>query len=232
MTKQIKLQAKARTLEEGKASKIRNENFIPAVLYGPNIKSRNIKIKKLEFEKTFETAGESSLIDLEIDAEAPVKVLIKDTQVNPIKNQIIHADLYEVDMKKKITTEIPLHFMGEAPAVKELGAILVKDIDSLEVECLPGDLVSHIEVDLSVLKNFHDAIKTNDLKIPAGLKLVNETNDMVASVMEMKVEVEEVKAPVEGEVPAEGTTPVEGEAGKDTKKGKETETKEKTKGSK
>jgi len=122
-------------------------------------------------------------------------------QKDPLKATIIHIDLYQVDMNKKITTEIPLHFIGESEAVKELGAVLVKTIDSVEVECLPGDLVNHIDVDLSVLKNFHDAIKTNDLKLPAGMKLVNETNDIVANVIEPKAEVEEV--PVE-EVPVEG----------------------------
>jgi len=201
MIKEIKLEAQIRTKENGKPKKIRSQNFIPAVLYGPSMESRNLKIKKIDFERIFALAGESSLIDLAISQKKPVKVLVKEVQKDPLKATIIHIDLYQVDMNKKITTEIPLHFIGESEAVKELGAVLVKTIDSVEVECLPGDLVNHIDVDLSVLKNFHDAIKTNDLKLPAGMKLVNETNDIVANVIEPKAEVEEV--PVE-EVPVEG----------------------------
>ncbi|MFA4833534.1 MAG: 50S ribosomal protein L25 [Patescibacteria group bacterium] len=206
MTKQIKLEATARTKKKGE--KIRKDGFIPAVLYGPSTESRNLKIKKIDFEKNFALAGESSLIDLTISEEKPVKVLIKEVQKEPLKDAIIHVDLYQVDMNKEITTEIPLHFIGESEAVKELGAVLVKTIDSVGVECLPGDLVSHIDVDLSTLKNFHDAIKTDDLKLPAGMKLVNETNDIVVNVIEPKVEVEEIPAE---EVPAEGE---EAEAGK------------------
>ncbi|MDD5031800.1 MAG: 50S ribosomal protein L25 [Patescibacteria group bacterium] len=215
MTKEIKLEAIARTKENGKGGKIRKGGFIPAVLYGPSTESRNLKIKKIDFEKTFASAGESSLIDLTIAGEKPAKVLIKEVQKDPLKDAIIHIDLYQVDMNKKITTEIPLHFIGESPAVKELGAVLVKDIDSVEVECLPGDLVNHIDVDLSVLKNFHDAIKTDDLKLPAGMKLVNETNDIVVNAMEPKAEVEEVPA---AEVPAEGEGAEAGEKEEGEKK--------------
>jgi len=201
MPKEIKLEAIIRTKENGKEGKIRKDGLIPAVLYGPGLDNINLKIKKIDFERIFALAGESSLIDLMISKEKPVKVLIKEVQKDPLKDAIIHVDLYQVDMNKKITTEIPLHFIGESVAVKELGAVLVKNINNVEVECLPGDLISHIDVDLSVLKNFHDAIKTNDLKLPAGMKLVNETNDIVANVIEPKAEVEEV--PVE-EVPVEG----------------------------
>lgn len=208
MTKEIKLKAQVRQEEGEKLAKLRNDSFIPAILYGPSTENQKLKVKKLDFEKIFESAGESSLVDLIIDEKAPVKILIKEVQKGALKDDILHADLYQVDMKKTITTEIPLHFIGESPAVKELGATLVKDIDGVEIECLPGDLVNHIDVDLSVLKNFHDSIKMNDLKIPTGMKLVNETNDIVAIVIEQHVEVEEAPAPVEGEAVADaGKTP-------------------------
>jgi len=217
MIKEIKLEAQIRTKENGKPKKIRSQNFIPAVLYGPSMESRNLKIKKIDFERIFALAGESSLIDLAISQKKPVKVLVKEVQKDPLKDTIIHIDLYQVDMNKKITTEIPLHFIGESEAVKELSAVLVKDIDRVEVECLPGDLVSHINVDLSVLKNFHDAIKTNDLKLSAGMKLVNETNDIVVNVIEPKVEAAEVPAE---EVPAPGE---EAEAGEKEEGGEKEE---------
>jgi large subunit ribosomal protein L25 len=218
MTKEIKLKAQTKKKGEEKPEKLRKENLIPAILYGPGSENQELKIKKIDFERIFELAGESSLVDLIIDDKDSVKVLIKEVQKNPIKDDILHADLYKVDMKKEITTEIPLHFIGESQAVKELGAILVKDIDGVEVECLPGDLVNHIDVDLSVLKNFHDSIKMEDLKIPTGMKLVNETNDVVAIVIEPRVEVEEVPAPVEGEAVAGEIKTPEAEKEDDGKK--------------
>lgn len=180
---------------------------IPAVLYGKGVDNQNLRMRKNDFDKTFAVAGESNLIDLDFGTGA-VKVLVKDLQRDVLKNTISHVDFYQVNMKEKINAEIPLHFVGEAKAVKELGGTLIKDINALEVECLPGDLVDHIDVDISVLATFADAIHVNDLALPNGLTLVHHTNEMVAQVMEPKIE-EEPVAPV-AEAAA---TPAAGAAG-------------------
>jgi large subunit ribosomal protein L25 len=201
----IKLSAQARAKGE-KLSK----DFVAGVLYGKGVENRMLKVKRVEFEKTFKAAGESNLITLELGG-APIKVLVKETQRDVIKGFFTHVDFYQVNMKEKIKTEIPLHFIGEAKAIKELGGVLINDMDSVEVECLPGDLVDHIDVDISVLNTYDDAIRLHDLKIPAGLTLLSH-DGMVAVVREPRVEVEEpvVAAPVEGA--AEGAAPVEGAA--------------------
>jgi len=196
MTKNVKLTAQIRNEENDKVKIIRKNGFIPAVVYGNNLANKNIKIKKIDFEHAFRLAGEFNLIDLEIDREEPVKVIIKDVQKDVIKNNIIHVDFYRVDMTKKITTQIPLNFIGESKAVKELGGTLIKDMDNVEVRCLPSDLVSHIDVNLSRLENFGDLIRLNDLNLPEGIELVSETNEVVVGVRETKVE-EEVVKPVE-----------------------------------
>jgi len=172
-------------------------DFIPAVLYGKGIEPVSLKVKKIDFEKIFTSAGESNLITLDYGA-SPVKVLIKDFQRAVLKEMFTHVDFYQVNMKEKVTAEIPLHFIGESKAIKELGCILIKEMHFLEVECLPGDLVDHLDVDISVLKDFDDAIRVNDLKIPAGLELTNDTNNIIAAVVKLKVEEEKpVEAPVE-----------------------------------
>jgi len=186
---EIKLIAQARELKEKLA-----KEFIPAVLYGPGLANQNLKVRRTDLEKAVEAGGESTLVNLEIDGATAVKILLKDLQFHPLKSTLRHVDLYQVDMNKKITTEIPVHFVGESKAVKELGGMLVKNMDSIEVECLPGDLVSHFDVDLSALKEIHDSVKVSDLKIPAGMHILNDLETDIATVIEQ--EVEEVAAPV------------------------------------
>ena len=202
MTTKVQLKAQLRSESNGKANSIRTAGFIPAVIYGFGKENQNIKVKKHDFEKVFAIAGEFNLVDLSIDEAAPIKIIIKDVQRDGITDNIIHIDFYQVDMAKKITTEIPLNFIGEARAVKELGGTLVKNMDTVEVECLPGDLVSHIDVDISVLTDFGQFIRLHDLVLPKGVTLAQETNEAVVGVEETKVEEEAPKveaAPVEGQ---------------------------------
>lgn len=206
---EIKLSAQERVSQEKLSV-----DFIPGVIYGKGVENHNLKIKKVDFEKAFSKAGESNLISLDFGS-GPVKVLVKDTQRNALKNTFTHVDFYQVNMKEKITAEIPFHFIGEAKAIKELGGVLIKDMSHLEVECLPGDLVDHIDVDISVLNTYDDAIRINDIVLPSGIAATSHTNEMITAVREPKVEAEpepvvtEV-APVEGAPVEGGAVPVAG----------------------
>lgn len=205
MVKNISLNAEIRQEKEGQLDGADKKVYFPAVLYGPGVKNRHLKIKKFDFEKTFSEAGGSNLVELKIDKETPVKIIIKDTQRNIINNNFIHADFYQVDMTKTITTEIPLHFIGESKAVKDLALILVKSIDYLEVECLPGDLVDHVDVDLSKLNTGDDIIKISDLNIPKGLEILHHhADDIVANVVEQQIEEVKVETPTAETVLKEG----------------------------
>lgn len=185
MTKDIILKAQSR-----KDKKIEEGN-IPAVVYGKGIEAQNIQMKKGAFDKIYQEAGESNLISLQVEGKEPIQVLIKEVQTDPVKGFYLHADFYQVDMKAKITTEIPLEFIGESKAVKDLNGILIKNLDALEVECLPGDLVDHIEVDLSSLNTFDDAIKVNDLHIPETIEILTNVDSIVATVVEPRKEEEQ-----------------------------------------
>ncbi len=217
----IKLKAQTRETREKLSS-----DFIPGVLYGKEIKNQILKIKKNDFDKTFKEAGESNLIDLDYGSGA-VKVLVKDTQKDIIKGSFIHVDFYQVNMKEKTTAEIPLAFIGESKAVKELGGTLVKELNVLEVECLPSDLVDHLDIDISVLETFNNAIRVNDLQLPNGLTLVRETNDVIAAVREPKAieleETEEAEATSESEG---GESEKNSESSKENSEGKGEEKKE------
>ncbi len=186
-----KIVLKAQTREEaGKTAikSLRRQGYLPAVVYGPNAENKNLKVKTQDFLKALARAGENTLIDLVIDANQPVKALIYGLQFDGVRDKIIHIDFYQVDMSKPITTEIPLHFVGTSPAVHNLGGILVKNLDEIEIECLPQDLVNFIEVDLAVLADFGDYIRIADIKFPAGIKPLAAIDEVVATVVRPAVE--------------------------------------------
>ncbi len=197
------------------SAQIREDNeklsadFMPAVLYGKGIDNQNLKLKRNDFNKLFNLAGESNLINLDYGT-GPVKVLIKDFQRDILKDFLTHVDFYQVNMKEKINTEIPLHFIGESKAVKELGGMLMKEIDAIEVECYPNDLVDHFDVDISVLKTFEDFIRVSDVNIPENMVLAQDGENIVVAAKPPRVE--EVEVPVETEeAPKEETEKEEGE---------------------
>jgi len=160
---------------------------IAAVMYGKGITSQSLKVKRSEFEKLFSKAGESNLISLDF-GEGPVNVLVKDVQRDVLKHFVAHVDFYQVNMKEKINAEIPLHFIGESKAVKELGGILIKELNEVKVECLPSDLVDHIDINISVLQGLDDFIKISDIVLPIGMDVVLDADTKVARIDEPKAE--------------------------------------------
>lgn len=212
---EISLSAKTRQETGKKVKSIREQGNIPAVLYGHNIEPKNLSIKYTDFDRVYKVAGESTLIDLSIDEGATVKVLVQDHQLDPRINHFLHVDLLQVNMKEKIHTEIPIKFTGVAPAVKSYAAVMVTSLDKFQVECLPDALVNEIEVDLSSLKEFDDAIHVGAIKAPEGITIQNGEEDVVVLVQAPRVE--KVEEPVvaegaEGEAPADGDKPAEGDA--------------------
>jgi len=169
---------------------IRRARRVPAVVYGHGVESRPLEIEAGVFSKLYKQAGSTSLVDLVVDDEKPVKVLIHDVQRHPTSQEIMHADLYQVRMTEKIEAEIELQFVGESPAVKESGGVFVRALDKLKVSCLPGDLVPSIAIDISTLKTFEDRIYLKDVKLPPGLTPLIGGDEVVASVMQPRSEAE------------------------------------------
>jgi len=175
----ISITAKKR---EGKPEEVRAIGLIPAVLYGPEIESRSIMVEKNAFEKAYENAGESTLIDFSVDGAESTKVLIQDIQKHPVKHNIIHIDFRQIKMGEEMTVTIPLEFIGEAVAVKQLGGTLSTPLESVNAKCLPKDLISSIKVSLDVLNTFSDRITVADLKLPEGITITDNPDTAVASV--------------------------------------------------
>jgi large subunit ribosomal protein L25 len=209
----MEIELKAQIREEvGKGLEtLRKKGFIPAIVYGAGQKNISIQIDYQEFEKVFKIGGESTIIKLKI-GDKDKNVLIHDVAKDPVNDKFIHIDFYQVRMDKVITTEVPFAFEGESPAVKNLEGTLIKNITEVEVEALPKDLPHEIKVSIDSLETFDDHIKIKDLKLPAGVKVLVDLGEIIASVTPPRTEEElkELEEKPEEEV-VEEAEKVEGE---------------------
>lgn len=192
------LAATSRTITGKAVGGIRRGGRIPAIAYGGGTDPRNLEVDAAAFRKIYGAAGESSLVDLAVDGGAPQKVLIQDVQYNAVTDRPIHVDFRAVKMTEKLTAEVPVVFVGESPAVKESGGVLVKNLSEIEVLCLPGDLVHEIQVPLASLRAFGDMIRLRDVAAPSGIVFKNDADTVVATVAAPRSE-EELKS-LEGAV--------------------------------
>ena len=197
----MELKVKIREKFGRKTKSLRKKGLIPAILYGEGIKNTPLEVSEKEFEKIYQQAGESSLILLEIEGEnsKKIEVLIHDLDRDPLTGKILHVDFYHPSAKKEVTAEIPIVFKGTSPAVKEMGGILVKEIQQVEVKGLPQNLPREITVNIDCLKTFDDKIQIKDLKVPQGVKILRESEEIVANVVPPRKEEEEVIPPPEEE---------------------------------
>lgn len=178
----IQLITTTRDTEHRTAKALTREGLMPAELYGNNIKNVHLSVNQIEFEKVLRKAGESTIIELTLPDGGTRSVLIQDVERHYLTSKPIHVDFYEVKMSEKLTATIPIEFVGEAHAVKALGGTLVKALNEVEVECLPGDLPHQFEVDISGLDNFEKQILVKDLKVSDKVEIKADPEEMVASV--------------------------------------------------
>ncbi len=210
----------------GKAVKrLLSQGILPCVAYGKGVESVTAQIPYREFEKTYRSAGGSSLVDVVFPDGSTKKALITQVSKHPLTEQYVHVDLFIVDMKEKMKAKVPLNFVGESKAVKELGANLVKTLQELEIECLPDHLPSHIDISLEFLANIGDMIRISDIKLPEGVVSLDDGDVVIASVEQMKEEKEEAPASAEQEKAAIEKLQTEKQEKKTTKEGEEGEAK-------
>ena len=174
---------------------IRKEGNIPAVVYGARVENTSISVPSIAFEKVWKDAGESSTIVLELEKQK-IDVLIHEVQVDPVKSFPIHIDFLAIDMNKTIEVTIPLMFAGVAPAEKNGLGVLVKVLHEVEIEALPKNIPHNLEVDLSTIITLENKIHVKDIKLPTGVKVLTEGEEVVALVAQVQEEKEET-APVD-----------------------------------
>lgn len=219
------LKAEKRTILGKKVKNLRKDGLLPANVYGKSIKSEAVQVNIKEFEKVLKAAGETSLVELTIKGEAARPTLIHNIQHDPVDSSPLHADFYQVSLKEKITTKVPVIVMGDAPAVTNKIGVLLTVMDEVEVEALPTDLPERIELDITKLKAIDEELKVKDLKVDTSkLEIKTDPNLTLVKIgalitEEMKKQMEEeaakaAEAKAAETIPAEGATPVEGEAPK------------------
>lgn len=191
----VTLHAEKRTARGKKLEALRKEGKLPAVIYGPKEEATALMLEKAAFDKVFKEAGESTVIVLEGLGDEK-EVLVHDVAFDAAKGGAIHVDFYAIEKGKEVTVDVPLEYIGEAPAVKK-GGSLTKVLHQVEVTCKPAALPQQIEVDVSALVDFETQIHVRDLNAGAGVTIENDPDEVVALVQEVEEEVEETPAEVD-----------------------------------
>lgn len=176
MSNDFVLNAKARgDVGKGASRRLRKlAQQIPAIIYGGKKDPQIISLAESEFTHALENeAFYSHIITIKLEGTEPQEVILKDVQRHPAKAKILHADFMRVSKTQKLTTKVPLHFINEESAigVKQQGGIVSHSISELEIQCLPGDLPEHIEVDIATLE-VGQVLHISDLKLPEGVESV------------------------------------------------------------
>jgi large subunit ribosomal protein L25 len=208
---QPELTAQTRTLFGKKTKTLRRDGIIPATLYGPETEAVSLQLPERELSRVLDEAGTNRLIGLRIDdAKKPRMILARDVQRDVITHSLIHVDLYEVVMTEKITADIPITLVGVAPGVTNKEGLLVRGLDSLQVNCLPDQLMDEIEVDISVLEKRDQAILVGDLTVDGDIEILTNPDEVVVQILAVKEKALEVEVEEEVEVVEEEMiTPLE-----------------------
>ena len=191
----IELKVEKRTLLGKKVKRLRRQGLIPAIIYGHETEPIPVQIEERELTRVLAQAGPNRLITLRLDGR-PRLALAREIQRDVITDKLLHVDFYTVVMTEKLSAEVPLVLVGESPAVERREGVLQHGIDTVEVECLPGDLIHSIEVDLSELKELGQAIYVKDLKVPPSVEILTDGEEMVVKVVPIVEEVEEEEVAV------------------------------------
>ena len=187
------------------ARRVRVEGKIPAVVYGAGIDSVAVTVDPKVVTKILHSeAGHNTIFDLNVEGATLVKAMIVDWQHEPIKGKLLHADFKRIAMDKAMRVSVPVLLTGTAIGVKTAGGVLDQILREVEIECLPGDIPDHLDVDVSGLE-MYGAIHISDLPQMGSIKYTLDPTTLVAHVTEIKEEVvAEVAAPAEPEVAKKG----------------------------
>jgi large subunit ribosomal protein L25 len=199
------LDAEKRTVVRKGLNIQRRDGVLPGILYGAGIESIPIQVDFREAMRFLATAGGSTLLELKLGKDTH-NVLVREVQRDVITRDLLHVDFLRVAMDVVIRAEVPIELVGEAPAAKELGGVLVSGVSMVEVEALPAELPDRILVELDHLAEIDDAVTVADLKFSTGVSILTDPSELIARVIfqaeeEIEEEVVEDLELLEGEEP-------------------------------
>ncbi|MDO9541385.1 MAG: 50S ribosomal protein L25 [Kiritimatiellia bacterium] len=230
-TDSLKLSAQKREVSGSRpARQLRKNGWLPCIVYDSTGKSFSIQIKRHALEVLLRhRQGQNLILDLEIEGDKARKVLMKDIQQDRIKDHLLHVDFLEISMTRKLRLSVAITLVGEPVGITQQGGVMEHLLRSVEIECLPGDIINEFVLDVSNL-SIGDTLSVRDIKADPKLTILTMPEIAVVSVQiprfeEEKPAEEAVEGAVEGAVPAEGAEA----AAAATEPGKEKEPKEKGK---
>lgn len=214
MADKFKLQCSYREVVGKKTASLRRKGITPIHLFGRDMESLTLQCDSVQLERAIAKVGMTRPIDLELDNKAKDgSVFIREIQRDPIKRGVLHADFYLVRKGEKIRLDVPIVFIGEAPAMKEKGRILTQATSKLSIECLPDNIPSQVQVDISALTGLDKTITVKDIVLGPDITVDEDPDQLIVKVSEMAEErVEEVVArpeEVKPEAEAEAKAPAE-----------------------
>jgi large subunit ribosomal protein L25 len=210
---ELKLKAEKRNVFGKKNRFLRRKGIIPAHLFGHSLESLALQCDSNELKKIVDNAGTTRLISLKVEGEKDSKnVFLREIQRDTLSRELLHVDFYQVRKEEKMTMEVPIVLVGEAPAMKVKGRILSHGLDVLSIECLPDKVPPQIEVDISILTELEQSIYVKDIVIDSEIDVQDDPEQLVVKVSEIIVKIEEEKPAVEEEEEAEVEEGAEGEA--------------------
>jgi large subunit ribosomal protein L25 len=215
--KRYKLKVEERKVLGKQVKKLRRDGILPCNIYGKGIKSTAVQVPQKDFDAVYKEAGETGLVDIEL-GDKVTPVLIHNMQKD-FRGNILHADFFQVNLKEKVKTMIPLEIVGEPKAVLDKIGLLMNILSEVEVEALPAELPENIEVNVEHLTNIDDQVTVADLKVPEGVTVLTEAEQVISKIGELvtkeaaaEAAAEEAAAEAAKEEAGVETAPVEGEA--------------------
>ncbi|MDO8615062.1 MAG: 50S ribosomal protein L25 [Dehalococcoidia bacterium] len=206
------LQVRRREVLGKKVKRLRREGLTPANIYGHHVESLAVQMPTDDLRQVLKEAGRNELVYLHLDGdERPT--FVKDVQRNPVSDAILHVDFLQISLREKVKMEVTIRLVGLAPAVDRYGGILMHGLDHVTVEALPADVPSAIEVDVSELEEIDASLHVSDLRVPEGVVVLTDPEQVVAKVAPPAVErVAEEEAAAAEEAAAEEAAAAEGAA--------------------
>lgn len=220
---EIALALKEREVLGKKVKQLRRDGMVPAVIHDHGKTSMVVMAPVLDMTKVYQAAGKHHPVNLKLGNKTHLAI-IKDVDFDPKKHQVRHVVFNAIAQDQKVETEVPVTLVGEIPAVKA-GLMLITNMDTVEVEALPKDLVDELEVDATTLVEIGDKVTVGDIKVPNGVTILTEPDHPIATIEETKEQISETAE----EEAAEGE---EGEATEGEESSSENESKDSSEGEK